>query len=719
MECTFYCSPAVLQKELSRRFSQDQNCSGCLLSPKAAPPLHQHGTSFLRHKLHRKPCFRLVGTCQLTANGQGASEQVETRGLEQEAQKYESPSFLPSRQQLNMPPRDERVSYTRIQGLSTFPPERLYDKVVMVRCDWNVEIGVHEVKGKVFRDDTRMKASVPTLQYLAGAGARVVVVSEYGTPSKGQRMQHSLKVLAERLASDLGQEVMMAGDCIGAGVERDIDALRPGQILVLENVRFYKEEKANDLVFAQKLAFRVDVFVNDALGPCSQATASVSGVPVFVGRRIAGLQLEKELRYLNSLTSSAARPLLAIVGGGKLSTRFPLLKSLIAHQKCDAILLGSALSAPFLRALGWRTGGTPTEAGSTERATELLELAEKEGVELVFPDDVVCGEAQVHSAKVKICTARHVLHEWSAMDIGPQTIDHYARRLRKAKTVLWVGAVGFSDRKSFANGTLSLAEIVSDLTWAGTCTSIVHGKDVEKALKSVRGKVSHVALGGSATVTLLTGGALPGLAALDEEPTGPPDWTSVFRDPTASLTVDVGCGDGGFLLELSGKGSGNFLGLDLFGHLVDAANARAQREGRQNLYYVAANATTSLGPMLSTYPGALQLVTIQCPTPQFEARGLGRLVLRQPLVEAITEKLVTGGRLFVQSDVNDVASSMLEEIQKHGRGRLVNDEGFQGPGSSPLTLSSWKINPFGIPTQWETHALSKGRDMFRLMYRKH
>jgi len=306
----------------------------------------------------------------------------------------------------------------------------LKGKNVLVRCDLNVPLD-----GKVIGDDTRIRASVPTVKYLLEKGARVTMCSHLGRPKGGPEDKFSLAPVATRMAECLGVPVAMAPDCIGTEVAAMVAAMKDGEALILENTRFYKEEEANDAAFVEKLAAPFDLFVNDAFGTAHRAHASTEGVTKFLKPSVSGFLLAKELQYLAGAIDEPVRPLAAIVGGSKVSSKISVLESLI--NKCDKVIIGGGMVFTFLKAQGYATGTSLVEDDYLETAKKAIALAKEKGVELIIPQEIVIADAFSATANTKICKSTEIPEGWMGLDNGPEATKMIQEKLADCKTIIW------------------------------------------------------------------------------------------------------------------------------------------------------------------------------------------------------------------------------------------------------------------------------------------
>ena len=389
------------------------------------------------------------------------------------------------------------MSYLSIRDLD------LKGKRVFIRVDFNVPLQKNERGEMEITSDKRIKASLPTIQYALEQGAGVILASHLGRPKGKPNPEMSLRPAAVRLEELLGRPVKMAPDCVGPEVE----AMKPepGEVLLLENLRYHAEEEKNDPAFAKQLAVLCDVYVNDAFGSAHRAHASTEGMIQFVPTHAAGLLMEQELKYLGMATSNPARPCVAILGGAKVSDKIEVIENL--GKIVDRLVIGGAMAYTFLKAQGKPTGKSLVEEDKVELAKKLLaELGDK----LLLPvDHVVVAEIAAGAANEAVET---IPDDKIGVDIGPKTIDEYAKVIAASKTVIWNGPMGIFEKPPFDKGTVALAKAVAD----SGAVSVVGGGDSEKAIKAagVTSKITHVSTGGGASLEFLAGIQLPGVAAL-------------------------------------------------------------------------------------------------------------------------------------------------------------------------------------------------------------
>jgi len=391
-----------------------------------------------------------------------------------------------------------------MMGLRTIRDVDVQGKRVLVRVDFNVPIE----NGKVL-DDWRLRATLPTIRYLTERGAKVILLSHLGRPKVKRDEQFSLRPVAQRLSELLGQPVQFADDCVGEVAEQGVARLRAGEVLLLENLRFHAGEEANDEAFAQQLARLGDVFVNDAFGAAHRAHASVHAITKFLPS-YAGLLMEREVTHLSRLLEAPEKPFVAVLGGAKVSDKIGVIRNLLT--KVDALLIGGAMAFTFLKAQGYETGKSLVEADKLDLANALLREGKEKGVELVLPVDVVVAESDAEDAATQVVPATAIPADKAGYDIGPETANLFAERIRTAKTVFWNGPMGRFERTPFKAGTKAVAEALAQCSG----TTVVGGGETAAAAFEfgIAEKVTHVSTGGGAALELLEGRELPGVVAL-------------------------------------------------------------------------------------------------------------------------------------------------------------------------------------------------------------
>lgn len=389
----------------------------------------------------------------------------------------------------------------------------LSGKRVFIRVDFNVPID----GGKV-SDDTRIRATIPTLRLAIERGGRLVLASHLGRPKGKPDLKYSLKPVAARLQELLGKPVAFAADCVGVDAEAKSKALKNGDVLLLENVRYHAEEEKNDPEFAKQLAALSDgLFVCDAFGSAHRAHASVVGIAKFVRQSAAGLLMEKELAYLGKAISNPDRPFVALLGGAKVSDKIEVVRNLM--KLSDAMLIGGAMAYTFLKSQGKPVGKSLVENDKLDLARDLLQEAKAHKFRLLLPVDHVLAESPDSSA-TKTASIDDTSEGWMGLDIGPKTIAEFEKEISAARTIVWNGPLGMFEKPAFAKGTLAVARAVADGTKSKGATSIIGGGDSVAAVEQagVASQISHISTGGGASLEFLAGDILPGVAALTDKP---------------------------------------------------------------------------------------------------------------------------------------------------------------------------------------------------------
>ncbi len=392
-------------------------------------------------------------------------------------------------------------------NLNTIKEADLEGKTVLCRVDFNVP-----VKNGVVTDATRITAALPTIQYiLSQKGTKLVLMSHFGRPKGQKNPEFSMRPVAKKFEELLGRKVLLASDVIGPEVHREVAALKPGEVLLLENVRFYPEEEANDPGFAKELASYGDVYVNDAFGTAHRAHASTEGVAHYLPA-YAGFLIEKEVKFMAPLLENPEHPFVAIIGGSKVSSKITVLESLV--RTCDVIVIGGGMAYTFLKAQGHEIGKSLLEPDFLDTARSFLDKASQKGVKVVLPVDHVCAKAFDEAAEPVAVDGVDIPGDLVGMDIGPKTLALAKAAMNDAKSIIWNGPVGVFEFASFAHGTLEIAKAVADCKG----TTVVGGGDSVAAVNkfSLASRIDHVSTGGGASLEFLEGKELPGIKALEK-----------------------------------------------------------------------------------------------------------------------------------------------------------------------------------------------------------
>lgn len=384
-------------------------------------------------------------------------------------------------------------------------------KRVLVRADFNVPL---DDAGNI-TDDTRIRAALPTIQDLSGKGAKVILASHFGRPKGKVEDSMRLTPVAKRLSEKLGKEVVKCDDCIGDDVASKVSNMKDGDVLLLENVRFYEGEEKNDPEFAKQLAANADLYVNDAFGTAHRAHASTAGVTEYLSPAVAGSLIEKELKFLQETVDNPQRPLAAIVGGSKVSSKIGVIETLL--DKVDKIFIGGGMIFTFYKARGMNVGASLVEEDKLDLAKKLEAKAKEKGVKFLLPTDVIVADKFAADANTQTVSVDNIPDGWMGLDIGPDSVKTFQGELADCKSVIWNGPMGVFEMEAFAKGTTGIAETLAGLTDKG-CVTIIGGGDSVAAVEQagLASQMSHISTGGGASLELLEGKTLPGIAALDD-----------------------------------------------------------------------------------------------------------------------------------------------------------------------------------------------------------
>lgn len=382
-------------------------------------------------------------------------------------------------------------------------------KKVIVRCDFNVPMK----DGKI-TDDTRIKAALPTIGYLLENGAAVILMSHMGRPKGEAKMEFSLAPVAERLSGYLETEVRFksAQEVVDDEIKKEAASLKAGEVFLLENVRFRKEETDNNPEFAKELASLAEIFVQEAFGTAHRAHASTAGIAAYLPA-VSGFLIEKEVKFLGSAVENPKRPFVAIMGGAKVGDKIPVIENLLT--KVDALIIGGGMSYTFYKAMGLEIGTSILDADNVELAKSLIEKAEKLGVKLLLPIDIVCAKEFDNNSESKVFDKESIPYDYMGLDIGPETIKLYRETLAKAATVVWNGPMGVFEMDNFANGTRAVAQILADID----AITIIGGGDSAAAVEKfgLADRMSHISTGGGASLEFLEGKVLPGIDVIRDK----------------------------------------------------------------------------------------------------------------------------------------------------------------------------------------------------------
>lgn len=382
-------------------------------------------------------------------------------------------------------------------------------KRCLVRVDFNVP---QDSEGNV-TDDTRIVGALPTIKYLVANGAKTILCSHLGRPKGQFNVKYTLAPVAVALEKLLGQKVIFVDDVVGEKVEKAVAELKEGEVMLLENTRFYKEEEADDKEFCKKLAKLADVFVNDAFGTAHRAHASTTGVAEFVKESVSGFLIKKELDVMGKALTNPDRPFVAVLGGAKVGDKIGVIRNLL--EKADVVIVGGGMAYTFQKAKGYEVGTSLCEDGCIELAKELMQQAKEKNVQLLLPVDNVVAAEFSNDAVRKVVDSDKIPADMMGMDIGPKTVELFCNAIKTAKTVVWNGPMGVFEMSNFANGTKQVAKVIAETD----CVSIIGGGDSAAAIKQLgfADKVTHVSTGGGASLEFLEGKVLPGIDCLDDK----------------------------------------------------------------------------------------------------------------------------------------------------------------------------------------------------------
>lgn len=383
------------------------------------------------------------------------------------------------------------------------------DKKVIVRCDFNVPLK----DGKI-TDDTRIKAALPTIEYLKEQGAAVILMSHLGRPDGQAKSEYTLEPVSKRLSELLGTDVIFAKSdvVVDNNVKGQAEKLKFGQIMLLENVRFRKEETKNGADFAKELAYLADIFVNDAFGTAHRAHASTAGVADYLPA-VSGFLIEKEVEFLGNAVENPARPFVAIMGGAKVGDKISVIRNLL--NKVDTLIIGGGMAYTFYKSMGLDIGTSILDKDSVGLASDLLKEADEKNVKMLIPVDVVCGREFKNDTETVVCKRDEIPSDMMGLDIGPETISLYKEEISKAKTIVWNGPMGVFEMENFAKGTFEIASAMAD----SEAITVIGGGDSAAAVTQfgLESKMTHISTGGGASLEFLEGKTLPGVAVLEDK----------------------------------------------------------------------------------------------------------------------------------------------------------------------------------------------------------
>ncbi|KAJ3689971.1 hypothetical protein LUZ61_019135 [Rhynchospora tenuis] len=582
-----------------------------------------------------------------------------------------------------------------VQTLSSFPIEKLNGEVVLVRFDINLALNTSNSY-----DKSSLERTISTINYLYSAKARILIATSWAE-SEDPRTSCQ-KSLSDYLSSLLQLRVTP----LQLGTKQEAEER---SIFLLENLANFSGELANCPRFSEKLAHCVTVFVDDAFSLSHRMLASTVGVAGFCHVSLAGFNFEKELNDLLRLVDTTTPSYFAIIGGDNFSKKAPALQ-LIA-SKCDGLFFIGKLAFQIMNGLNLSVPYHFLEKNATNEVQKLIQIAQEREVPIFYPTDFVCAKNTDHELS-EIFGSDKILAGWTPVDIGPKSLERISSVISSCQKILWIGPPSLHLLKEDTLGASQLAALLHKSSNKG-CEIFAAGNVPCNAMGRISSSSSQIRLLKNTTVLweFLKGRTLPGIAALDKAYPYAIRWDSVFSDPSLPLIVDVGSGNGLFLFQMAKKvKDSNFLGLEMNKKLVSRCLNGVHLTKSKNLHFISTNATSSFGPIVSSYPGNLVLVTIQCPNPDFNKSVYRWKMVQRTLVEAIIDLLAIKGKVFLQSDVDAVTIEMREQFITYGRGKMVIDV---------EDREEWtKENPFGVRTDWELHAMARGKPMYRTMLRK-
>ncbi|XXG45410.1 hypothetical protein AAC387_Pa02g0499 [Persea americana] len=599
----------------------------------------------------------------------------------------------------------ESDAFLHVQTLKNFPIQELSGKIVMVRFDSTL----------LLREAPSIKALMEnkahlTIKYLYKAGAKVFIVSNWELPNVV--MPLSIDYVADYLSSVLQLKVVPVNG-ISCLRQPKIEQIERVDIFLLENLSNFSEELANCSTFAEKLSSGVDIFVNDAFSQCHKVLASTVGVTCFCYASIAGFQFEEELSLVREITRTNGQPYIAIIGGSNLLNKSTALCCLASV--CDGLVFVGRMAFQIMHALGYPVSSSFVEHGAVRDVSNIINLAQNRNIPILFPNDFWC----INDFLPELCDlfpSSGILTGWTPVGLGPRSLNEIFTLLSKSKKVLWIGPIEFSASRPDISGASELAKVLGKISQGGCDVTIV-GNAARKGIIGATYALSSFNMLENASVVwnFLKRRVLPGVAALDRAYPFELDWNAIFADPSRPLIVDIGSGNGLFLLRMASTWkSSNLLGLEINSKLVRRCLDSVNQSGLTNGYFLSTNATSTFRTIVSSYPGELVLVSIQCPDPDFNKEEHRWRMLQRGLVEAIVDLLAIDGKIFLQSDIEPVALRMKELFIMYGKGKLlVMDDRNDVDGKGWL-----KENPFGVRSDWEQHVVDRGAPMYRLMLSK-
>ncbi|KAI3987318.1 hypothetical protein MKX01_003068 [Papaver californicum] len=602
---------------------------------------------------------------------------------------------------------EQHENCPHVQTLREFPREMLLGKIVMVRLD-----STHFLREALDLNTPSVKSPLFSIKYLLHYGAKVLIVSDWGRPKDSTRLL-SAEIVADNLSSALQLKVVPV-NWVSINSQFKMEKVEKSDVLLFENLSKFKKERANCSMFAEKLSSGVDIFVNDAFSQSHKVLASTIGVSRYCYASIAGYCFERELEELVELTRPK-QPYFAIIGGGNLFDKVKALEFLAS--KCDGLVFVGMMAFQIMHGLGLPVRLNWVEKSAIGSSLKIIQIAHERNIPILLPKDFWCTD-KCNRKELQTFPANGILDDWEPVDLGPISLDEISSFLTNCKKILWIGPVKFMLSRPDTHGASKLATMVETSSRRG-CDVTVVGNAACKAIAEMPSVLSLYSLHENASVVweFLKGRTLPGIAALDRAYPFDIDWKSIFHDPTLPLIADIGSGNGLFIFGMARiQPDVNFLGLEINKKVVKRCLEFLHESGQKNSYFIATNATSTFQSIVSSYPGELVLVSIQCPNPDFNRPEYRWRMLQRSLIEAIVDLLATEGKVFIQSDVEAVAVRMRDQFKKYSKGKLaiLKDE-----TNTKIDGRGWiEENPFGVQSDWERHVIERGDPMYRLIISK-
>ncbi|KAG8483920.1 hypothetical protein CXB51_022664 [Gossypium anomalum] len=623
----------------------------------------------------------------------------------------------------------ELEALPHVQTLREFPREELVAKVVMVRFDSTILLGE-----KLDLSSQSASKALYTIKYLHECGAKVILMSEWSRKINPKLLD--AQAVADILSSVLQLKVI-ALRCISCKSPLRREDLQKADVFLLENLSEYKEEVANCSKFAELLASEVDILVNDSFCQSHKVLASTVGVARFCYASMAGFSFEENLHQLKKIEKTKKKPYLAVIGGGNLKRKAAALQFLAS--RCDALVFVGQMSFQIMHALGHSIPTNLVERDAHKAALDIVQFAHYKNVLMSYPKDFWCTNQHLPT-ELEVFPAHGVSASWLPVDLGPRSLEEIYSLVTNSKLnansgdshgltylmhllnilqkIIWIGPVKFSSSKPCTVGTSKLAQMLCKQSQY-ECEITIVGSTACEVIKNESNSLSSFNLLENASVVweFLKEQKLPGVMSLDRAYPFEIDWSVAYHDASQPLVVDIGSGNGLFIMGMAqNRKDLNFLGLEINGKLVRRCLDSVHQSGIRNAYFIGSNATTTFRSIVSSYPGELVLVSVQCPNPDFNKPENRWSMLQRSLIEAVADLLASKGKVFLQSDVEAVAMRMKEQFLQYGKGKLhLSHDQY----NIRINGNAWpEENPFGIRSDWEQHVIDRGAPMYRLMLSK-